>query len=81
MKTTQFTAAQSVSVLKQHENGIKFTDIARTNGISKKTIYRWRGRYGGMEISNVKRQKEDYNYNRPHRALKNKTPIEYNLRQ
>ncbi len=58
MKTTQFTEAQIVSVLKQHENGIKVTDIARTNGISEKTFYRWRSKYGGMEINDLKRLKE-----------------------
>lgn len=58
MKTTQFTEAQIVSVLKQNENGIKVTDIARTNGISEKTFYRWRSKYGGMEINDLKRLKE-----------------------
>mgnify|MGYP003574893475 FL=1 len=40
MKTTQFAEAQIVSILKQHEKDVKVTDIARSNGISKKTFYR-----------------------------------------
>ena len=40
MKTTHFTENQIVTMLKQHEQGIKVTDIARANGISDKTFYR-----------------------------------------
>lgn len=58
MKTTQFTEAQIVSILRQHEKGVKVTDIARSNGISEKTFYRWRSKYGGMEINDLKRLKE-----------------------
>ena len=58
MKTTQFTEAQIVSILRQHEKGFKVTDIARSNGISEKTFYRWRSKYGGMEINDLKRLKE-----------------------
>ena len=58
MKTTQFTEAQIVSILKQHEKGLKVTEIARANGISEKTFYRWRAKYGGLEINDLKRLKE-----------------------
>ena len=42
MKTTQFTEAQIVSILKQPEKGVKVSDIARANGISEKTFYQRR---------------------------------------
>lgn len=58
MKTTQFTETQIVSMLKQHEQGVKVSDIARSNGISDKTFYRWKSRYGGMEAHDLKRLKE-----------------------
>ena len=58
VKTTQFTEAQIVSILRQHEKGVKASDIARSNGISEKTFYRWRSKYGGMEINDLKRLKE-----------------------
>ena len=48
MKKTQFTVNQIISMLKQHEQGIKVQDIARANGISEKTIYRWKTKYGDM---------------------------------
>jgi putative transposase len=58
MKKTNFTESQIISMLKQHEQGVKVSDIARSNGISDKTIYRWKSQYGGMSISELKRVKE-----------------------
>lgn len=58
MKKTQFTETQIVAMLKQHEQGIKAADIARSNGISDKTFYRWKSKYGGMDANELKRVKE-----------------------
>lgn len=58
MKKTQFTENQIIAMLKQHEQGIKVADIARANGISDKTFYRWKSKYGGMDANELKRVKE-----------------------
>ena len=58
MKKTQFTESQIIGMLKQHEQGIRISDIARANGISEKTIYRWKTKYGGMDVKELKRIKE-----------------------
>lgn len=58
MKKTQFTEHQIIAMLKQHEQGLKVQDIARANGISEKTIYRWKTKYGGMDAAELKRIKE-----------------------
>ena len=58
MKTTTFTESQIIAMLKQHEQGMKVGDIARANGISEKTIYRWKSKYGGMDATELKRVKE-----------------------
>ena len=58
MKKTQFTENQIVAMLKQHEQGMKVNDIARANGISDKTFYRWKSKYGGMDVNELKRVKE-----------------------
>lgn len=58
MKKTKFTESQIIAMLKQHEQGLKVQDIARANGISEKTIYRWKTKYGGMDVSELKRFKE-----------------------
>ena len=57
MKKTRFTEAQIVKVLKQHEGGSKTSDLCRELGISEATFYNWKAKYGGMEISDVKRMK------------------------
>lgn len=58
MKKTQFTETQIVAMLKQHEQGVKASDIAREHGISDKTFYRWKSKYGGMDANELKRVKE-----------------------
>ena len=58
MKKTQFTETQIVTMLKQQEQGVKVFDIARSNGISEKTFYRWKSKYGGMDANELKRVKE-----------------------
>lgn len=58
MKKTQFTEHQIITMLKQHEQGVKVSDIARSNGISEKTVYRWKTKYGGMDAKELKRIKD-----------------------
>ncbi len=58
MKKTQFTEQQIVAMIKQHEQGLKVSDIARANNISEKTFYRLRSKYAGMGVSELKRVKE-----------------------
>lgn len=58
MKKTQFTESQIIAMLKQHEQGMKATDIARANNISDKTFYRWKSQYGGLDVKELKRLKE-----------------------
>ena len=58
MKRTRFTEEQIVKILKLQENGLKVTEICRQNGISEQTFYRWKSKYGGMSVSEIKRLKE-----------------------
>ena len=58
MKQSKFTERQIISALKENEQGIKVIDIARNLGISEKTFYRWKSKYGGMDIKELKRIKE-----------------------
>ena len=58
MKSTQFTEHQIIAMLKQHKQGVKAVDIARANGISDKTFYRYKRKYGGMDVKELKRIKE-----------------------
>jgi putative transposase len=58
MKKTNFTETQIIAMLNQHEQGTKVADIARSKGISEKTFYRWKSKYGGMTVNELKRIKE-----------------------
>lgn len=58
MKKTRFTEAQIVSILHQQEVGKSVKDISREHGISDATFYNWKAKYGGMQISDVKRMKD-----------------------
>lgn len=58
MKKLRFTEAQIVSLLKQQEAGKLVKDIIREAGISEATYYKWKAKYGGMELSEVRRLKD-----------------------
>jgi putative transposase len=48
---------QIIGVLKEHEAGAKTADLARKHGISEATIYNWKAKFGGMDVSEAKRLK------------------------
>jgi len=58
MKKTRFTETQIVSILHQQEAGKSVKDISREHGISDATFYNWKAKYGGLQISDVKRMKD-----------------------
>jgi putative transposase len=58
MKKKKFTEAQIVSILHQQEIGKSVKDISREQGISDATFYNWKAKYGGMQVSDVKRMKD-----------------------
>lgn len=64
MKQTRFTESQIVAILKQQDSGQTVTQITREHGISEATFYNWRAKYGGMQVSEVKRLKELEDENR-----------------
>ncbi len=63
MKTSRFTEAQIMGVLRQAEGGLPVADICRDHGISIATFYKWRSKYGGMDASMISQMKslEDEN--------------------
>ena len=55
MKRKRFTEEQIIAVLREHESGAKTADLARKHGISDATLYNWKAKYGGMDVSDAKR--------------------------
>ena len=55
MKRTRFTEEQIIGLLKEAEAGAKTADLARRHGVSDATIYNWKAKYGGLEVSEAKR--------------------------
>ncbi len=58
MKRSKFTETQILKILQDLSSGTKISDLARKYGISEATIYGWRSRYGGMEITELQRLRE-----------------------
>jgi putative transposase len=58
MKRKRYSEEQIISILKQHEAGRTMVDLARDYGIAESTLYRWKSKSGGMEVSEAKRLRE-----------------------
>ena len=63
MKRSRFSEAQIIGILKEQESGQKTADVCRRHGISEATFYKWKAKFGSLEVSDAKRLKalEDEN--------------------
>jgi len=57
MKRSRFREEQIIGILKAHQAGVSAKDLCRKHGISDATFYKWRSKYGGMEVSDARRLK------------------------
>lgn len=69
MKKSQFTEEQILGVLKPVEGGRTIADVCREHGISDATYHRWQGKYGGLEVSQLRRLKQLEDENRTLKQL------------
>ena len=63
MKTSRYTEAQIISILRQAEGGVPVAELCREHGMSNASFYKWRAKYGGMDASMIAQTKalEDEN--------------------
>jgi len=63
MKRSRFNEEQIIAILQEQEAGAKTADVCRKHGISGATFYKWKGKFGGMDVSDARRLKalEDEN--------------------
>lgn len=55
MRRSRFSEEQIIVILKEHQAGLSVADLCRKHGISDATFYKWRSKFGGMEVSDAKR--------------------------
>jgi putative transposase len=63
MKRSRFTEEQIIGILREQETGVAVADLCRKHGLSSPTFYKWKAKYGGMDVSEARRLKalEDEN--------------------
>lgn len=57
MRKSRFTEAQIIAILAEQERGEKTAEVCRRHGISQNTFYKWKAKFGGMDVSDARRLK------------------------
>ncbi len=55
MRSNRFSEEQIIGILKENEAGIPVKDLCRRHGVSEQTVYRWRRKFGGMDVQEARR--------------------------
>jgi putative transposase len=55
MRKSRFSESQIIGIVKEHEAGARVADLCRRHGISAPTLYNWKSKYGGLDVSEAKR--------------------------
>jgi putative transposase len=55
MRRSRFSEEQIIGILKEHEAGVSVSDLCRKHGVSDASIYKWKAKFGGMDVSEAKR--------------------------
>lgn len=55
MKRSRFTEDQIIGMLKEHEAGVPVAELCRKHGVSTASLYKWKAKYGGMDVSEAKK--------------------------
>ena len=69
MRRSRFSEEQIIGILKEHQAGLSATELCRKHGISDATFYKWRSKYGGMDVSDARKLKSLEDENRKLKKL------------
>lgn len=79
MKKSKYSESQIVNILKEAEAGVALEELSRQHGFSRASFYKWKAKYSGMSVSDLKRMKELEEENRRLKQMYANLSIDYQV--
>ena len=79
MQKSKFSESQIVTILKAAESGVPLEELVRQHGFSKASFYKWKAKYGGMSVNELKRMKELEEENRRLKQMYANLSLQYEV--